>query len=205
MRRLISALALVAAASAATTARADALSPGDRARLDRRETVVREHTMERGDHRWIGGVTYTVVDASAAEVAAIFDDVEALSRVLPRTKSAKFVGSIDGDRLIELVQGNALMEATYTVRVRHERGETRFWLEPTLPHGIDDAWGYFRYEPFIDASGEEHVLLTYGVLVDVGPGLVRDLFEEKVRTTLLSVPQLVRRQMASRTEASRRP
>jgi len=34
------------------------------------------------------------------------------------------------------------------------------------------------------------------VLVDVGPGLVRDLFEERVRTTLLSVPQLVRRQLA---------
>jgi hypothetical protein len=197
MRRLLSSVALVAAVlCGSTTARADSLTSTESARLERRETIVREHTIERGDHRWIGGVTYTVVDASAAEVAAIFDDAAALSRVLPRTKSARFVGSVGSDQLLELVQGNSLVETSYTIRVHKGRGEARFWLEPTLPHGIDDAWGYFRYEPFIDASGDERVLLTYGVLVDVGPGLVRDLFEERVRTTLLSVPQLVRRQVA---------
>lgn len=190
------ALAFVSTLGGASLAHADTLSPSESARLDRRETVIREHTIERGDHRWIGGVTYTVVDASASEVAAIFDNVEALGRVLPRTKSARVVGAVAGDPLLELVQGNSLMETSYTIRVRRERGEARFWLERSLPHGIDDAWGFFRYEPYIDASGEERVLLTYGVLVDVGPGLVRDLFEERVRTTLLSVPQLVRRQLA---------
>jgi hypothetical protein len=30
----------------------------------------------------------------------------------------------------------------------------------------------------------------------MGPGIVRDLFEERVRAALLSVPQLVRRQVA---------
>ena len=39
-------------------------------------------------------------------------------------------------------------------------------------------------------------LLTYAILVDVGPGIVRDLFEERVRAALLSVPQLVRRYVA---------
>jgi hypothetical protein len=34
--------------------------------------------------------------------------------------------------------------------------------------------------------------LTYGILVDVGPGIVRDLFEERLRTLVLTVPQLVR-------------
>ena len=150
-----------------------------------------------GDHRWIGGITYTVMDASAAEVAAVIDNVESLRRVLPRTKRARVVGTASGgDQLLELVQGNALMEAEYTIRVRREPREARFWLDPTRPHGIDDAWGFFRYEPFIGPSGEERVLLTYGVLVDVGPGIVRDLFEERVRAALLSVPQLVRRQVA---------
>lgn len=202
MRRLLAVSAFALALVGAPRAHADRLTPSEMARLDRRETVVREHTMERGDHRWIGGVTYTVVDASNAEVAAIFDDVEALGRMLPRTKSARAAGASGGDTFLELVQGNALVEASYTIRVRREQGEARFWLERSLPHGgLDDAWGYFRYEPFIDASGDERVLLTYGVLVDVGPGLVRDLFEERVRTTLLSVPQLVRRRLA----VARRP
>ena len=197
MRRLLATLAFVSASSAATAARADALTPEESARLARGDTVIREQTVERGEHRWIGGITYTLMDASAAEVAGVIDNVESLRRVLPRTKRARVVGTASGgDQLVELVQGNALMEAQYTIRVRREPREARFWLDPTRPHGIDDAWGFFRYEPFIGPSGEERVLMTYGILVDVGPGLVRDLFEERLRAALLSVPQLVRRQVA---------
>jgi hypothetical protein len=116
--------------------------------------------------------------------------------VLPRTRSARVVGSIGGDQLVELVQGNAVVQAEYTLRVRRAPGEARFWLEPSRPHGIDDAWGFFRYEPFITPQGEARVLLSYGVLVDVGSGIVRQLFEERVRAALLSVPELVRRQVA---------
>ena len=89
-----------------------------------------------------------------------------------------------------------------TIRVRREEGGKlfRFWLDPTKPHGIADAWGFFRVSPVegnttADGSaGAPHVLLTYGILaVDhVGPGLVRDLFEERLRTLVLAVPQLVR-------------
>jgi hypothetical protein len=196
MRRFIALVTFVSALGAATVARADTLTVDESARLARRETVIREQTLERGERRYVGGITYTVMDGSAAEVANIIDNVESLRRVLPRTKRARVVGSTNGDQLLELVQGNVLVEAEYTLRVRRAPGEARFWLDPSRPHGIDDAWGFFRYEPFIAPSGEERVLLTYGVLVDVGPGIVRELFEERVRAALLSVPQLVRREVA---------
>lgn len=211
--KLISACACALALSGVipgttATARADALTADETARLLRRgETVVREQTFERGDHRFIGGVTYAVMDASSADVAAVLDNVESLRRVLPRTKRARLVGTTsDGDQLLEIATGNAVMEAEYTLRVRREpprpsaknETEIRFWLDPSRPHGIDDAWGFFRYSPFVGPNGEERVLLTYAVLVDVGPGIVRDLFEERLRAALLSVPQLIRRQVAER-------
>jgi hypothetical protein len=196
MRDLLAMLAFVSALGATTVARADTLTTEESALLARHETVIREHTIERGDRRYIGGITYTVMDASAAEVASVIDNVESLRRVLPRTKRARIVGSSAGDQLLELVQGNAVVEAEYTIRVRRAPNEARFWLDPSRPHSIDDAWGFFRYEPFIAPSGDERVLFTYGVLVDVGPGIVRELFEERLRAALLSVPQLVRRQVA---------
>ena len=198
MRRpLLAAIAFVCASATASPARADGLRPDESARLARGETVIRAQTLERGDRRYVGGLTYTIVDASAAELAGLLEDVGALRRVLPKTKRARVVETTsDGDQLIELAQGNALVEAEYTIRVRREAGEARFWLEPSRPHAIDDAWGFFRYQPFVSATGEQRVLLTYGVLVDVGPGIVRELFEERVRAALLSVPQLVRRQVA---------
>lgn len=199
MRRLLAALVAFAALVAPAAARADGLSDAEMARLSRRETVIREQTLERGDRRYVGGVTYTLLDAPATEVAALIDNPESLRRVLPRTKTARIVGRDQGDALIELVQGTSMMEATYTIRMRRSAGESRFWLEPSHPHGIDDAWGFFRYQPFVTPAGEERVLLTYGVLVDVGPGVVRELFEERLRSALLSVPQLVRREFALRS------
>jgi hypothetical protein len=207
MARLLASFVLLAGlvssvpAGASTSAEELSLSGDDLARLDRHETVVRSQTLERGEHRYVGGLTYTVLDASAAEIEAVLDNVDSLRRVLPRTKSARVVERTGEDQLVELVQGNALVEAGYTLRVRRSPGEARFWLERSRPHGIDDAWGFFRFQPFITKQGEPRLLLTYGVLVDVGPGIVREFFEERVRTALLSVPQLVRRQVAE----ARRP
>lgn len=199
MRRLAFALSVaIAVALPSGSARADSLAPHEQARLERGETVIRTQTVDHGDHHYVGGVTYTVLATSAAEVFALFDDVSAYRHVLPKTKGARRVGVDRGDTLVELVQGNALYEATYTIRVRRSARELRFWLEPTRPHEIDDAWGFFRIEPFTAPNGEERVLLTYGVLVDVGPGIVRELFEERVRAAMLSVPQLVQRHLARR-------
>lgn len=198
MLRPVRAVAFAAAlgfALVAAPARAErGWTADDSTRLSRGETVTREQTIERGDRHYVGGVTYTVLDASAAEIGALLEDVTAYRRLLPKTKSARLVATDRDDRLIELASGNSLVTAEYTLRVRRAAAgrEWRFWLEPSRPHGIDDAWGFFRLTPFVTSSGEQKVLLTYGVLVDVGPGIVRDLFEERVRSALLSVPQLVR-------------
>jgi hypothetical protein len=204
MRRLAAVFAFTCAVFIGTGAAhaGDTLNADESLRLERRETVVREQTFERGDHRFIGGVTYAVMDASTTDVAAVIENVDSLGRVLPRTKRARIVKTTkNGDQLIEIVSGNAIVEAEFTLLVRRRVGqdgstEVRFWLDPSRPHGIDDAWGFFRYTPFTGVNGEEQVLLTYGVLVDVGPGIVRELFEERVRAALLSVPQHVRRQVA---------
>lgn len=197
---LVTALVALGLFARVPVAHADRLSPSESERLSHGDSVIREHTWSPGySARYIGGVTYTIVEATAPETSAILEDVASYRHVLPRTKRVRLVGvEPNGDRLVELVQGNTLVEAEYTIRVRQYPGrrEVRFWLEPSRPHEIDDAWGYFRVEPLVGASGEQRTLLTYAILVDVGPGIVRELFEERVRAALLSVPQLVRRYVA---------
>ena len=190
-------------------AAAEPLAPSEATRVARGETVVRPETLTEGERRYVGGVTYTVLPASTADLDALFEDVGAWAKVLPRTKRARLVaspsaqvGEAKGDRFVELTQGNALVSAVYTIRVRRTGSEIRFWLAPECPHDIEDAWGSFRFEPFTDESGEPRVLVTYGILVDVGPGLVRELFEEKVRTAMLSVPQLLRRHVTATRRAA---
>jgi hypothetical protein len=186
------------------------LSADEEARLAHGQTVTREQTLEMGEAHYVGGVTYTLLDISTDDIDPLFDDAQAYKRCLPRTKDAKLVGRNGPDTFIELHQGNALVEAAYTIRLRKNppltdggAREVRFWLDPTKPHAIRDAWGFFRYQPVTDASGASRVLLTYGILLDLGPGIVRDLFEERVRVAMLGVPQLVKGYVASRRVATR--
>jgi hypothetical protein len=185
-------------------ARADALTVDESSRLARGETVSRLQTIDRDERRYVGGVTYTVIDSTPEEMASLLDDVASYRQMLPKTKSARLVGTKSGDAFIELRQGNDLFETSYTVRVHRETSlgvggggasTVRFWLDPSRPHGIDDAWGFFRVEALPEAG---KVLLTYGVLVDMGGGIGRLLFEEKVRGLMLTVPQLVRGYLARR-------
>jgi hypothetical protein len=194
----------LALALAAPAARADGLDAAESARLARGETVVRTQTIERGDHRWVGGVTYTVLETTPREMDAILDDVASWKRILPRTKSAVRVGTIGGDALIELRQGSSVFETSYTIRVHKDVAArtVRFWLDPSRAHGIDDAWGFFRIEP-MGAADPSHALLTFGVLVDMGDGIARTLFEERIRAATLAVPQRVREHLA--TVHARRP
>ncbi len=64
--------AMLGAPSVASARTESALRPEESARLTRGETVTRQQTFERGDHRYVGGLTYTLLDASPTEVAAVF-------------------------------------------------------------------------------------------------------------------------------------
>ncbi len=190
------ALATAAALSAtATPSRADGLTAAESVRLARGETVVRKQSLEQGVRRYVGGVAYAIVDASADDLAARLAGVDAWRHLFPRTRSARWVGSIGGDRLIEMTHGTPLLGATYTMRVRREGRSMRFWLDPERPHDIEDAWGFLRTE---DAPGGR-TLVVYGVLIDMGPGMLRDLFEERVRDAALTVPDHVRGWVYERT------
>jgi hypothetical protein len=168
--------------------RADGLSSDEVDKLGRGETVIRSQTVERGDRRYVGGVTYTVMDDSAADLTGLLGDVRVWQRILPKTRSARVVGAAKHGELVELTNGTAVVQATYTMQLQRDGRVVRFWLDPARRHDIEDAWGFVRADPM--ARGR--TLVTYGVLIDLGPGIVRDLFEDGVRKLALSVPERLR-------------
>jgi len=193
--RTIVAFAVAAALSVASASADEELSLGERARLGRGGTVARPVTIESGEHRLVGGITYTVLAASIAELVPLFDDPTAYQEVLPRTKEAKVTR--DGTvRHLAMRTGNAVVDGVYTLYLQQVQvsspntQEMRFWLDPRAPHDIDDAYCYFRFEALpAGPDGLPRTLLTYAVAIDVGPGIVRELFEERVRAASLAVPQ----------------
>jgi hypothetical protein len=195
----------VAALSVVARARAGGeLTQNEAAALESGRLVVREENVERAGHRYIGGVSYVVIDASPERVSAALDDVRTYLQILPNTRSVRWIGlSRRGDALVELEQGNAIAHSKYTVRVRREPGvaessaaTVRFWLDHRYAHDLVDANGFFHLE----ARGDK-TLLTYLVMVDLGPGIFGRLFEGKVRRAALSTPALVKTYVESHPPA----
>jgi hypothetical protein len=191
---------LLLSALSGGAARADGLSSQEVDRLDHGETVVRAQTLDRADRRYVGGVTYTIVDDSAADLASLLGDVRVWQRILPRTRSAKIVSPVNAvgrSELVELTNGTSVVQATYTMQLQRDGRVVRFWLDPARRHDIEDAWGFVRADPMTRGR----TLVTYGVLIDLGPGIVRDLFEDGVRKLALSVPDRLRSFVIERNAA----
>ena len=198
--RLLGLAAAAAFVLTGGTARADGLSRAETERLLRGDTVARTQQMQRAERRYVGGVTYTIVDAGIDDLASLLDDVRAWRRFLPKTRDARRVGSADSDALVEVTHGSALLRVAYTLRVHREGNVVRFWMDPSRSHDIEDAWGFFRAEPMPDGR----TLMTYGILIDMGSGLLRDLFEGRVQEAALEVPDRVRDVVLERTSRGRR-
>lgn len=195
LTRCIALAAGLACCTATATARADGLTSDESARLLHGEAVSRAQQLERGGRHYVGGVTYEVIDATPPELDALLDDVKSWRRVLPKTREAIPVGHEGGDALVEIVHGSPLLQIGYTLRLHRDGNVVRFWVDRTRAHDIDDAWGYLKAEPMPDGR----TLLTWGILVDMGPGLLRDLFEDKVQAVALRVPERVRDVMIERS------
>jgi hypothetical protein len=150
----------------------------------------------------VGGVAYQLVAAPPLEVMTALLTVPELPRILPRTKRARLIDARAGQARVELVQGNSLIEASYTIVLEHDAGgdSIRFWLDSSRPHDILDVWGYFRAEPF----GASRTLVTVAVALDVGDGLVRLLFEDRIQRVILSAPRQIRDYLEPRVLASAR-
>jgi hypothetical protein len=198
--RLLAPLAATAVMLAASSVHADGLSSDETARLLRGEAVSRTQQLDRGSRHYVGGVTYEIVDAAPAELSSLLDDVSSWRRFLPKAHEATRVGAVEGDSLVEIIHGSSLIQVAYTLQVHRDAEGVRFWLDRDRAHDIEDAWGYLRATPMPHGR----TLLTWGILVDMGPGLLRDLFEDKVQAQALGVPDRFRNVVYERAARGRR-
>jgi len=195
-------LALPSSATALTGKRAmpapDApLTAHDREKLLGGSMVSRPQRFEHAGGRYVGGVSYQVVDARPEVVLAALSDVANWPRALPKTKSARLLDSVNGLTRVELVQGSNLVDARYAVVLERADAETiRFWLDPSRPHDIRDVWGFFRVQAFPGGRS----LITVGAALDLGDGLARALFEDRIARMMLHAPRKIRSFVEPRAE-----
>jgi hypothetical protein len=193
------AIALLLCCSA--PARADALSGGEVDQLFRGQNVNRRQDVRLGSRRYVGGVAYSIVDWKPADVTSLLYDTSLWRRFIPMSPHVARLANAGGDPRVEVSHGTAFVNVRYSMRIKREGTVVRFWMDPTLPHDIEDIWGFFRPEQLADGR----TLITFGILIDLGDGMLRDLFENKVRElAVVEIPNNVRTVIGERTARGQR-
>jgi Polyketide cyclase / dehydrase and lipid transport len=151
--------------------------------------------VDRQGKRYVGGVSYALVRAEPRQVFDVLNQLHTLSEILPQTRNTRIIDRSGNRVRVELEQGNSMVSTTFTVFFQLEPPEgrddlhvVRFWLDPSQPHSIEDVWGFFRATRY----DGQHALVSVGALVNLGPGVIRMLFEQRIQRAILRMPKRIR-------------
>ena len=171
------------------------LTPEQNERLRAGGRIEELMEVDRQGQRYVGGVSYALVRAEPRQVFDVLNQLTTLSQVLPSARSTRVIDRAGNRVRVELELGNSVVSTTFTVFFQLEPPEGRddphvvhFWIDPSQPHSIDDAWGFFRATRY----DQEHSLVSVGALVNLGPGVIRMLFEQRVQRSILRMPNRIR-------------
>lgn len=158
------------------------LTEAERNVLETGQTVVRPFRLDVSKGQYVGGVSYHLVKAPPARVMSAIEHSPNLQHMFPVTLEATEVDRGSGLKWVEFTQGKAFVTVNYTVSVETRPGEVQFWMDPVYPHDIRDVWGRLRVTRY-DA---DQSLITVGFALDLGPGIVRALFERHIQLGVLT-------------------
>jgi len=187
--RVLLSFALATATFATTLSARAAFSLDDEKRLARGEMVTEESEYVRGYDRYVGGVSYLIVDRRWDSLSQTARDIKKIPIVLPWVEHAKLVNVSAGGRAsIRVTHKFGMFRASYTVVYEFKDGGRfgRFWLDPKGDNDLRDAWGFVRLTPIGDGS---KTLVTVGMLYDLGPTVFRNLFEGRIKRLVLALPR----------------
>ncbi|MDD9943610.1 MAG: hypothetical protein OXU20_21390 [Myxococcales bacterium] len=166
-------------------------SAAERKRLSDGELVTRPAALQQGSADLIGGVSYQVIEAPQHVVWQALVDIPRYHRMMPRVIEARVVEQQGTHCKLQMRQGEAgLLEISYVLDVDYERssGDIRFRVDPKQPHDLQAAWGFYNVRPY-----GKRTLLTYGIMADLGRGLMARMLGKGVQSWMLKTPWMVKR------------
>jgi hypothetical protein len=186
------ALTLLSPAAAVAGAAGDpAFTPQELRRLELGQLVERRVIQHRGELRLMGGTSWQVIGASPDAVWNALLDTEHYPRMMPQLSEAKIVESAGDNRTIFMRHGGSIAQKSYYLDVHLDRTQRdiTFRVDEARPRNIRAAWGFYAVRPY--PSGK--ALLVYGVMADIGDGLVAALLRSSVHEWMMKVPWMVKR------------
>ncbi len=190
--RIAALWALAGVTCLATVALAQAgLTASEQARLDRGELVARRSEQTRGQMHLMGGQAWQVVDLPPEVVWRAIRDVRSYDHLLPGVDNLRVISRDNAGATIRLHHRRGIVRATYYLKLQFSNGQkiVLFRLDDQHESDLEAGWGFFRVQPYQGGR----TLLSYGVQLDLGRGLIVGALRPVLHSWLLRVPQTAKR------------
>lgn len=167
------------------------LSEQELAQLAAGELVTRPQSTRRGRRQLMGGTSYQVIELPPAAVFKALLDTESYRYLLPEVSRARLVARNEDLRKVYIRQGSGPIQVEYylDLTIDADAREVAFRLDEERPAGIRAAFGLYSLHPY----GPGHTLLVYGIMADIGDGILRSLVRASVHEWMLKVPWMIKR------------
>jgi hypothetical protein len=187
------AIALTQAHSAKAGVDGGTFTPEEWRKLDAGEIVIRPATRKQNGLRLMGGSSWQVIDAAPSSVWRALLDTSRYHKMMPEVLEARLVKNDATQRTVFMRQGSrGVVEARYylNVRVYEDRQDITFAVDDKKPHELlKAAWGFYTVRPYKGGK----TLLAYGVMADIGDGLLAGVMRNEVQEWMLRTPWMVKR------------
>lgn len=183
------ACALALGASALAQESGGAFTEGERAQLLAGELVRRDISRREGGSHLFGGASWQRVRAPIERVWQTVVDPRAYVRLIPSLDQVRVVEERGDTRVVYMHHSYAIASTSYhaVMRLDHERHEMRFDLDRSRPHDVREGRGFLAL-----SSYRGDTIVAWGMLADVGAGVVQQVFGPFLNQWLLLPPRCLR-------------
>jgi ribosome-associated toxin RatA of RatAB toxin-antitoxin module len=185
-------LVLALATQAAAGIGGSAFSDDEWRKLEAGELVARKQSTRRNGLELMGGSSWQVIDAPPDIVFSALLDTHRYPKMMPQVLEAKLVATRESERTVFVRQGQkGVAEKRYYLRVNvdEQKRDITFSVDDKRPHDLRAAWGFYTVRPFKGGK----TLLAYGIMADLGGGLLNNVFGDEIHEWMLKTPWMVKR------------
>ncbi|MFW5876141.1 MAG: hypothetical protein ACOCXM_05350 [Myxococcota bacterium] len=172
----------------------------ERLKLRRGKLVMRQREERRGQMNLVGGMSWQVVDLPIEVVGRAVKKVSEYEHLLPGVSKFHEVKGKGPFRVIRVCHARRSVEGCYHANIRFANGgrDAFFQLDQSRDNDLRAGWGFVRVSEY----GDDKTLFAWGVMADVGRGILAGLMRPHVREWMLKVPTTAKKHLERTYDAT---
>ncbi|MCB9594629.1 MAG: SRPBCC family protein [Sandaracinaceae bacterium] len=189
--RVAAVLTLLASSllAASGLAQSSEFSPAERRQLLAGELVRRDGGRTEGRSRLFGGTSWIRVRAPIDRVWRTLRDTRVYPRLIPSLERVRVVERTEDGAVLQMHHSMGIATADYYTRMSFDDAEhtVRFELDRSRPSELRSGRGFMTLTAY---RGE--TIVAWGMLADVGAGMIQQLFGPFLNDWMLKPPRCLR-------------